>query len=80
MTSTKNNLLWESAVSLILSTASIAVLTDVSNPMVKSVPNRSLSIVPGNPMIGIPCSSYNLIAPAKVPFPPIAISASISFS
>jgi hypothetical protein len=46
ITSTKNTLLCEVAVSLILSIASIAVLRAVSYPIVKSVPNISLSIVP----------------------------------
>jgi hypothetical protein len=49
ITSIKNNRLCEEAVSRILSIADAAVFTAVSYPIVKSVPLRSLSIVPGIP-------------------------------
>jgi hypothetical protein len=42
----------EVTVSLILSIASSAVFTAVSEPMVASVPLISLSMVPGTPMQG----------------------------
>ena len=43
----------------LLSTASTIVFKAVSNPMVKSVPNKSLSIVPGAPIKGILYSNSN---------------------
>lgn len=51
--------------SRILSTASTTVFTAVSNPIVKSVPASSLSIVPGHPITGKVCSSFNSLAPVK---------------
>jgi hypothetical protein len=57
--------------------ASIAVFSAVSYPMVKSVPKISLSIVPGTPITFIPNSSLKILAPVKVPSPPIHTKASI---
>ena len=48
-----------------------AVLTAVSNPMVKSVPAMSLSMVPGRPIQGISNSVLSLWAPRKEPSPPM---------
>ncbi len=76
ITSTKKSRLWLSAVSRILSTASMTVLIAVSNPMVQSEPHKSLSMVPGNPTTGNPVSWPNFNAPVKVPFPPITTSPS----
>ena len=45
--------------------------------MVASVPQRSLSIVPGIPITGILNSCAKTRAPVNVPSPPITISASI---
>jgi hypothetical protein len=56
---------------------SSAVLTAVSYPMVKSVPDRSLSIVPGTPTTGIACWRSSASAPVKVPLPPMATRPSI---
>lgn len=39
-----------------LSIASTAVFTAVSKPMIRSVPKRSLSMVPGRPRMDVPCS------------------------
>ena len=77
MTSTKNRRLWELAVSRILSMHSMTVLQAVSYPMVRSVPKRSLSMVPGMPTTGMPCSSHRRWPPVKVPFPPITTSPSM---
>ena len=77
ITSTKNRRSCEVAVSLILSMASMAVLQAVSNPIVRSVPERSLSMVPGSPMAGIPYSSKNRWAPVRDPSPPITTKASM---
>ena len=79
ITSTKNNRLWELAVSLILSIASTAVLSAVSYPRVKFVPKISLSIVPGIPIIGKLYSLLKIMPPVKVPSPPISTKASMFF-
>jgi hypothetical protein len=55
--------------------ASVAVETAVSKPKVKSVPNRSLSIVLGTPTTGSPIS-YNFAAAPRVSSPPMATRAS----
>ena len=80
ITSTKNNLWWEIAVSLILSIASVAVLRAVSYPKVWEVPKRSLSIVPGIPITGKLNSSENFRPPVKEPSPPITTKPSISLA
>lgn len=74
ITSIKNKRLCEAAVSLIRSTTSITVLHAVSKPSVISVPNKSLSIVPGIPMYGTEYSLLKTDAPLKDPLPPIIIS------
>ena len=56
ITSTTKVRLCDDEVSRILSKASTTVETAVSNPIVKSVPTISLSIVPGSPTAGKPCS------------------------
>ena len=75
ITSTKKIRSWEVAVSLILSTHSTMVFNAVSYPMVKSVPYRSLSMVPGNPMHVTSYSSAKIRAPVREPSPPIIINA-----
>ena len=55
--------------------ASVAMLTAVSKPKVKSVPERSLSIVFGTPTTFTP-SSASLVATPRVSSPPIATRAS----
>ena len=77
ITSTRNRRSCASAVSRILSIDSRAVLRAVSKPMVSSVPKRSLSMVPGQPTIGTPCSAARCVAPWSVPSPPMATSASM---
>ena len=77
ITSMKKMRSCEFAVSRILSTQSIIVLSVVSYPIVLSVPYRSLSIVPGKPMQGKSYSSAKSMAPVSDPLPPITISASI---
>ena len=57
------------------SIASVAMLTAVSKPKVKSVPDRSLSIVFGTPTTLTP-SSASLVATPRVSSPPIATRAS----
>ena len=79
ITSIKKSLLWELAVSLILSIAFTAVFSAVSYPNVHLVPTKSLSIVPGIPIVFIPCSSSSNIAPVSEPFPPITTRESISY-
>ena len=54
MTSMIEHRSWEVDVSRTLSMASIAVLTDVSKPMVYSVQEMSRSIVPGSPTTLMP--------------------------
>ena len=66
----------DSEVSLNLSIASIAVLIAVSNPIVYSVHAISRSIVPGTPIVLIPCCA-SLLAPLKEPSPPITTIPSI---
>ena len=75
MTSTTSTRWWDSAVVCSRSIASIAMLTAVSKPNVKSVPDRSLSIVLGTPTTLTPRSA-SLVATPRVSSPPIAISAS----
>ena len=79
ITSIKKSLLWELAVSLILSIAFTAVFNAVSYPKVHLVPTKSLSMVPGIPITLIPCSCSNRRAPVKEPFPPITTNESISY-
>ena len=55
--------------------ASVAMLTAVSKPKVKSVPDRSLSMVLGTPTTLTPRSA-SLVATPRVSSPPIATSAS----
>ncbi len=75
MTSTTMTLSWDIPVVLTLSMHSIATFTAESNPKVKSVLERSLSIVLGTPTTLIPiCES--LWATPRVSFPPIATRAS----
>ena len=65
--------------SRILSIESIIVFNAVSNPIVKSVPPISLSIVAGMLIQGKPFSeSFN--APWKLPSPPITTKPSIPCS
>ena len=79
MTSTISGRWWDSAVVWRRSIASIAILTDVSKPNVKSVLLRSLSIVFGTPMTLTPSAS-SLVATPRVSSPPIAIRTSIPWS
>ena len=75
ITSTTMTRLCDSAVVWIRSMASVAVETAVSKPKVKSVPDRSLSIVLGTPTTGSPIS-YSFDAAPRVSSPPTAIRAS----
>src|SRR5215467_6701359 len=75
ITSTISARWWLSAVVCSRSIASIAILTAVSNPNVKSVAPRSLSMVLGTPTT-LPPSWCSLAAAPRVSSPPIAISAS----
>ncbi len=77
ITSTKKMRSWLVAVSRILSTQDVMVLSVVSYPMVLSVPFRSLSMVPGSPMQGTSNSSAKMRAPVSEPLPPITTSASM---
>ena len=70
MTSTTLQRACDSQVSRRRSTISMVVLTAVSKPMEKSVEVMSLSIVPGRPTQGTPCSVIS-VAPRNVPSPPI---------
>jgi hypothetical protein len=58
------------------STASVAMVTAVSNPKVRSVLARSLSIVLGTATTGTSSSLCSLQAVARVPSPPITMSPS----
>src|SRR5680860_1270829 len=78
MTSTKNSRPWLAAVSRMRSIDSRAVLTAVSKPMVKSVPYRSLSMVPGSPTTARLPSRESSSAPRMEPSPPITTSPSTS--
>ena len=80
ITSIKKSRSWEEAVSRILSTASIMVFSAVSYPIVVSVPNRSLSMVPGIPTIGKLYSDAKMRAPLSEPSPPITTSASMPWA
>src|SRR5580704_1125938 len=64
-----------SAVVCTRSIASVAIFTAVSKPKVKSVPERSLSIVFGTPTTLIPLSK-SFFATESVSSPPMAMSAS----
>ena len=75
ITSTTRTRWCDSAVVCSRSIASIAMFTAVSNPKVKSVPERSLSIVFGTPTTLTPRSA-SLVATPRVSSPPMAISAS----
>ena len=66
----------DSAVVRMRSTASITMLMEVSNPKVKSVQSRSLSMVLGTPTTGNWKSSYSRFATPRVSSPPIATRAS----
>src|SRR5438105_593778 len=63
-----------SAVECRRSTASVAIATAVSNPNVRSVPERSLSIVFGTPTTWMPIDE-NFVATPSVSSPPIATMA-----
>ena len=75
ITSTTSTRWWDSAVVCRRSMASIAMLTAVSKPKVKSVPDRSLSMVLGTPTTFTPRSA-SLVATPRVSSPPIATRAS----
>ncbi len=75
ITSTTSTRWWDSAVVWSRSMASVAMLTAVSKPKVKSVPERSLSIVLGTPTTLTPRSA-SLVATPRVSSPPMATSAS----
>ena len=75
ITSTTSTRWWDSAVVCSRSIASIAMLTAVSKPKVKSVRVRSLSIVLGTPTTLTP-RSCSLVATPRVSSPPIATRAS----
>ena len=75
ITSTTRTRWCDSAVVCSRSIASVAMLTAVSKPKVKSVPERSLSIVFGTPTTCTPRSA-SLVATPRVSSPPIATSAS----
>src|SRR5690349_7079903 len=75
MTSTMMTRWCDSAVVCRRSIASVAMLTAVSNPKVKSVPERSLSMVFGTPTTWTPRSD-SLVATPRVSSPPMATSAS----
>ena len=75
ITSTTSTRWWDSAVVCSRSIASVAMLTAVSKPKVKSVPERSLSMVLGTPTTLTPRSA-SLVATPRVSSPPIATSAS----
>ena len=57
-------------------TFSTAVFTAVSKPIEVSLPEMSLSIVPGMPMVLMPYLASSR-APRKVPSPPMAITPSM---
>ena len=76
MTSTSSTRWWDSAVVCSRSIISVAMLTAVSNPKVRSVSPMSLSIVFGMPTTGTPASDSRWAA-VSVPSPPIGISTSI---
>ncbi len=69
---------WLSVVVRRRSTASVTMLTAVSNPNEKSVTIRSLSMVLGMPTTGKPKSLCSRIATPRVSSPPITIRASSS--
>ena len=75
ITSTTSTRWWDSAVVCSRSMASVAMLTAVSKPKVKSVPERSLSMVFGTPTTLTP-RPESLVATPSVSSPPIATSAS----
>jgi hypothetical protein len=77
ITSTITARWWDSAVVCSRSIASMAMLTAVSKPKVKSVALRSLSMVLGTPTTLTPMSA-SLVATPRVSSPPIATSASTS--
>ncbi len=76
MTSTTMTRLCDSAVVWSRSIASVAMLTAVWNPMDRSVPSTSLSMVFGMAIIATPASA-TLLAACTVPSPPMQTSASI---
>ena len=69
--------LCDSAVECSRSMASVAMVTAVSKPKVKSVPLRSLSIVFGTPTMRRPSLAMR-VAAESVPSPPMAMTAWIS--
>ena len=77
ITSITNKRSWEAAVSRMRSMASNAVLAAVSNPMEKSVPVMSLSMLAGTPMVGSCHVLANSCAPRKDPSPPITTTPSM---
>src|SRR3954463_1118990 len=66
--------LWASAVECNRSIASVAICTAVSKPKVRSVPERSLSMVFGTPTTFTPIAE-SLVATPRVSSPPIATTA-----
>ncbi len=76
MTSTTITRWCDSAVVLRRSMASVATMTAVSKPKVRSVEEMSLSMVLGTPTTGIPASA-SIRAAVRVPSPPIGIRASM---
>ena len=75
MTSTSSTRWWDSAVVCSRSIISVAMLTAVSKPKVRSVQSMSLSMVLGTPTTGTPASDSRWAA-VSVPSPPIGISTS----
>ena len=75
ITSTSSTRWWDSAVVCSRSIISVAMLTAVSKPKVRSVPSMSLSIVFGTPTTGTP-SEESQAAAVSVPSPPMGTSTS----
>ena len=76
MTSTSSTRWWDSAVVCSRSIISVAMLTAVSKPNVRSVSSMSLSIVLGIPTTGTPACDSRCAA-VSVPSPPIGMRTSI---
>ena len=77
MTSTSSTRWWDSAVVCSRSIISVAMLTAVSKPKVRSVSSMSLSIVLGMPTTGTPACDSRCAA-VSVPSPPIGMRTSIA--
>ena len=73
MTSTTMTRSWDLAVECSRSRASVAVATAVSQPKVLWVACRSLSMVLGTPITGIPFSVAKRWAISRLPSPPTAM-------